>query len=161
MLDGLRATLHRMIETPRGDGVAVVRVPKILARNLNDLLGNPLCSAEEMARRRAAAARLANLTTAEKPAARREPTPVIVYYEKDRNQRLVDRVRELLDARGIAYRMLDVAGDERTMAFIVREAQCEEDDLPIVYVGAAALGGYEKLVESDVSGALRQAVFGA
>jgi hypothetical protein len=161
MLDALRATLHRLIETPRGDALAVVRVPKILARNLNDLLGNPLCSVEELGRRRAAAARLSSLKSkSHGQSVGREPAPVVVYFEKDRNQRLVERVRELLDARGIVYRMLDVAGDERTMAFIVREAQCEEDDLPIVYVGAAAIGGYEKLVESDVSGALRRAVFG-
>lgn len=161
MLDGFRATLHRLIETPRGDALAVVRVPKILARSLNDLLGNPLCSEEEIARRRAAMARLSSLTrTPEKETARREPAPVVVYFEKDRNQRLVERVRELLDARGVVYRMLDVAGDERTMAFVVREAQCDEDDLPIVYVGATVIGGYEKLVESDVSGGLRRAVFG-
>ena len=161
MLDALRATLHRLIETPRGDALAVVRVPKILVRNLNDLLGNPLCSVEELGRRRAAAARLSSLKSkSHGQSVGREPAPVVVYFEKDRNQRLVERVRELLDARAIVYRMLDVAGDERTMAFIVREAQCEEDDLPIVYVGAAPIGGYEKLVESDVSGALRRAVFG-
>jgi hypothetical protein len=162
MLDVLRTTLHRMLETPRGDRLAAVRVPKMLARQLNDLLGHPLCSADELARRRAALEKLRSLR-GQKGGERlaREAAPVIVYFEKDRNQRLLDRVRELLDARQITHRMLDVTGDEATMAFVTREAECEPDDLPIVYVGGSPIGGYNELVEADVSGALRTAVFGA
>jgi glutaredoxin len=161
MLDTLRHTLHSIIETPRGDSLSAVRVPKLLARRLNDFLGSPICSTEELARRRAAVAKLASLRgKQQQERLAREAAPVIVYFEKDRNQRLIERVRELLDSRGIAYRTLDVAGDEATMAFITREAHCEPDDLPIVYVGGAPIGGYNELVESDVSGALHIAVFG-
>lgn len=161
MLDVLRTALHRVLETPRGDTIAAVRVPKLLARQLNDLLGHPLCSADELARRRAAMAKLASLRgQPDGQRLAREAAPVVVYFEKDRNQRLIDRVRELLDARSIAYRMLDVTGDEPTMAFVVREAKCEPDDLPIVYVGGSPIGGYNELVEADVSGALRASVFG-
>jgi glutaredoxin len=162
MLDVLRTTLHRVIQSPRGDSVAVLRLPKMLARGVNELLGSPLCSAEELATRRAAEAKLASLRgKAQGGKIAREPAPVVVYFEKDRNQRLIDRIRELLDARSIAYRMLDVSGDEPTMAFIMREAKCEADDLPIVFVGGAPIGGYNDLVESDVSGALRTAIYGA
>ncbi len=38
-------------------------------------------------------------TSVPKPAPKREPAPVIVYFERDRNQRLIERVRELLESK--------------------------------------------------------------
>jgi hypothetical protein len=160
MLDVIRTTLHQVIETPRGDAFAAVRVPKMFARKLNRFLGGPLCSADDLAKRRAALAKLANMTGTVETKIAVEPAPVVVYFEKDRNQRLVDRTEELLKSRGIAYRSLDVTGDEATMAFVTREAKCEEDDLPIVYVAGTPVGGYNELVEWDVSGKLKTSVFG-
>jgi glutaredoxin len=90
----------------------------------------------------------------------REPAPVIVYFEKDRNQRLLERTRELLEAKSIPFRALDVSGDAATIAFIVREAKCEDDDLPVVFVAGTAVGGFNELVDWDVSGRLKTAVFG-
>jgi glutaredoxin len=160
MLDTLRTTLHRVITTPRGDDLGPVRLPKMFARRLNSFLGRPLCSAEEISARRAAKEKLAHLGTSPAVKAPREPAPVVVYYEKDRNQRLLDRIGEALKARDIAYKCLDVAGDEATMAFVTRAAKCEEDDLPIVFVAGTAVGGYNELVEWDVSGRLQAAVLG-
>lgn len=94
-------------------------------------------------------------------AKKREPAPVVVYFEKDRNQRLIERVRELLTSKQIPFQALDVTGDAATIAFIMREAQCEDDDLPIAFVAGAPIGGYNELVDWDVSGKLRAAVFGA
>jgi hypothetical protein len=91
---------------------------------------------------------------------KREPAPVIVYFEKDRNQRLIERVRELLTAKQIPFQALDVSGDAATLAFIVREAKCEDDDLPIVFVAGMPIGGFNELVDWDVSGRLKTAVFG-
>jgi hypothetical protein len=161
VLDRLRTTLHGILENPRGDAIGAVRVPKMLARRVNDLLGSPICSAEELEKRRTALAKLESLRgSTATVSAQREPAPVVVYFEKDRNQRLIERVQELLASRSIAYRALDVTGDEATMAFVMREAKCEEDDLPIVYVAGAPVGGYNELVEWDVSGKLKAAVFG-
>jgi hypothetical protein len=84
----------------------------------------------------------------------------MVYFEKDRNQRLIERVRELLTAKGIPFQMLDVSGDAATIAFVCREAQCEDDDLPVVFVAGAPVGGFNELVDWDVSGKLKTAVFG-
>lgn len=91
---------------------------------------------------------------------RREPAPVVMYFEKDRNQRLIERTRELLDAKQIPFQALDVSGDAATIAFIVREAKCEDDDLPVVFVAGTPVGGYNELVDWDVSGKLKTAVFG-
>ncbi len=92
---------------------------------------------------------------------RPETAPVVVYFERDRNQRLIDRVSELLTAKQIPFQALDVSGDAATIAFVVREAGCEDDDLPIVFVAGTAVGGYNELVDWDVSGKLQTAVFGA
>jgi hypothetical protein len=93
-------------------------------------------------------------------AIQREPAPVIVYFEKDRNARMLSRIEEALSAKKIAYTLLDVSGDEATMQFITRTAKCEEDDLPIVFVASTPIGGYDALVAWDVSGELVKAVFG-
>ncbi len=162
MLDRIRTTLHGIIDHPRGDAIAAVRVPKMFARRMNDFLGSPLCSAEELEKRRGAVAKLESLRgTAAAITIPREPAPVVVYFEKDRNQRMLERTQELLAARGITYRSLDVTGDEATMAFVMREANCEEDDLPIVYVAGIPVGAYNDLVEWDVSGKLKTSVFGS
>lgn len=90
----------------------------------------------------------------------REPAPVVVYFERERGQHLLERMIELLTSRDIQHRTLDVRGDAATLAFITREAKCKDDDLPIVFVAGTAVGGYDELVDWDSSGRLREAVFG-
>jgi hypothetical protein len=159
MLDAIRTTLHRVLATPRGDSVAPLRVTKDLARRLNVTLGQPLCSADVLAHRRSARERLTELRRAPSrspgKSARREVAPVKVYFEGDRNARELTRIRGLLDSRGVAYDLLDVAGDEPTMVFVTREAKCEADELPIVFLGATAIGGMNALANADLSGALQ------
>ena len=161
MLDPLRTGLHKIITTPVGDGFLPLRVPKVIARRVNMFLGFPICSADDLANRRAAEKRLRELRAGgQARAIQREPAPVIVYFEKDRNARMLTRIEEALQAKNIAFTKLDVAGDEATMQFITRTAKCEEDDLPIVFVAATPVGGYDALVAWDVSGELAKAVFG-
>src|SRR5687767_15092229 len=147
MLDPIRTGLHHLITTPAGDGFLPIRVPKILARRMNMFFGSPLCSAADLAKRRAAQKRLQELrASGETVALRRDPAPVTVYFEKDRNVRLLSRIEEALTAKKIAFTKLDVSGDEATMQFVTRTAKCEEDDLPIVFVASTPVGGYEALV---------------
>ena len=161
MLDAIRTSLFHAITTERGDAIAPVRLQKDLARRLNVALGMPLCSKDDLAKRRAAEARLATLReTKQEIVAPREAAPVMVYFEKDRNARLLERVRETLDARAIAYKLLDVSGDEATLHFVMREAKCEEDDLPIVFIAGKVVGDFNELTEWDVSGKLLKAVLG-
>jgi len=166
MLDRVRTSLHRLITTPAGDGFLPVRLPKDLARRVNMTLGDPLCSAAELERRRSAAARLEQLrasggksaeAAAELP---RIAAPVMVYYEKDRNVRLLGRIRETLGSRNIVFSEVDVSIDAVAKAYAMREAKCKEDDLPIVFVATTVVGGFNDLVEWDVSGKLETAVYG-
>jgi hypothetical protein len=161
MLDPLRTGLHKIITTPVGDGFLPLRAPKVIARRVNMFFGSPLCSAEELEKRRAARKRLQELrASGASQSIAREPAPVIVYFEKDRNQRMLSRIEETLQAKKIGFTKLDVSGDEATMQFITRTAKCEEDDLPIVFVASTPIGGYDALVAWDVSGELAKAVFG-
>jgi glutaredoxin len=163
MLDRVRDVLYRAITTPRGDSVLPVRVPKDLARRLNTTLGRPLASREELAKRNAARARLAALgdqPSSDNNRARAEPAPVLVYFERDRNVRELTRIEELLGTRGIAWKRLDVAGDEATIDFVTRQAKCERDDLPVVFVADQVVGGYDDLVRANVSGELERLMNG-
>jgi hypothetical protein len=164
-LDAVRTTLHRAINTQAGEGILPLRVSKDLARRLNVTLGTPLCGADELARRRAARARLDALrarkgTSPERTQPSRPAAPVMVYFEKGRNTRELGRVVEVLEAKSIAHTLLDVAGDEATMAFVTRAAGCKDDELPVVFVAGAPIGRLGALVEADVSGALAKAVYG-
>ena len=168
ILDLVRTTLHTAITTPIGDGFAALRVPKGLARRLNITFGSPLCSGEELEKRKNARTRLKSLrggaSARNAPrreaatAAAREAAPVMVYFEKERNVRELVRIEELLKAKNIAYTRLDVTGDEATTNFVMREAKCESDDLPVVFVAGVSVGNYAALVAADVSGDLAKAI---
>ena len=162
MLDPIRTGLHKIITTPVGDGFLPLRVPKVLARRVNMFFGSPLCSAEDLEKRRAAQKRLQALRTAGTASAiQREPAPVIVYFEKDRNARMLSRIEEALSAKKIAFTKLDVSGDEATMQFITRTAKCEEDDLPIVFVASTPNRWLRRArSRGTCSGELAKAVFG-
>ena len=159
MIDTLRTSLNRLLTSRTGDAFGPVRVPKDLARRMNVALGRPVCSKEELAARRAARARLATLraTKVVAPVVREQP-PVMVYFEKNKGQKTVERVEELLTGKGISFKKLDVAGDDATMQFVCRAASCEDDDLPVVFIAGDVVGTYAKLVEWDVSGQLAKAV---
>ena len=168
MLDFVRTSLHRAITTPAGDRFFPVRVPKDLARRFNALLGDPICSKEELERRRAGRAKLEELKKngGRSPAAADAATapavqaPVMIYFETDRNARLLGRIKEMLDAKGVAYTLLDIADDATTKDFVLREAKCKSDDLPVVFVASTPVGGYNELVDWDVSGRLAKALAG-
>jgi hypothetical protein len=167
MLDRVRAALYHAIATPAGDSLAPIRVPKDLARRLNATLGRPLATLDELGKRARGRHRLAELRSikpgepsAAETAVAKEAAPILIYFEKDRNVRELTRVEELLGAKGYAWKRLDVAGDEATLDFVLREAGCERDDLPIVYVASRMIGTFDALVRADVSGELAAAVLG-
>jgi glutaredoxin len=81
--------------------------------------------------------------------------------EEGRNVRELKRIEELLVAKAIVWKRFDISGDEATLEFVARQAHCERDDLPVVFVADRAIGGYDALVRADVSGELERLVHGA
>jgi len=131
-----------------------------LVQRVNYMLGEPLCTKEELKRRRDARARLEEL---KKPGAKTAPlkkadVPVQIYHEADRNNRMLVRMKELLDAKGVKYTLLDVYNDQATKEFVMLQSRCKEDELPIVFVGGVAVGGYNELVDWNASGKLAKAL---
>jgi hypothetical protein len=163
VLERIRDVLYRAIVAPQGDSLAPLRISRDLARRVNATLGRPLAPREELTQRSNARARLSELrATPSNPARSRvEPAPVLVYFEGGRNVRELTRIEELLSAKAIGWKRLDVGGDEATLEFVTRQAQCERDDLPVVFVADRAIGVYEALVRADVSGELERLVVGA
>lgn len=165
LLDRVRTKAHQGLTTKLGDGLAPVRLSKELLRRTNLVLGKPLCSEEELAARRAAADKLEALRRAraagQAPVATkaRVQAPVTIYFEKDRNVRELRRIEELLAAKGIDARRLDVSEDRTTLDFVLRTARIEADRLPVVFVADRAIGNIQALVDADVSGRLEREVF--
>lgn len=161
MLNALRTSLHAVISSDKLDSLALVRVPKDIVRRANRVLGSPICSDEEIERRKNARARLEALRVApRKTKTSREPMELVLYMEKDRNHRMFERMKITLDTKSIPYKICDVTGDEATLHFVMNKAKCEADDLPIVFAGPDPIGGYSDLVAWDVDGRLHQAVYG-
>jgi glutaredoxin len=160
MFDSMRTLLHKAITTPALDSLAPVRASKKMAKGLNELLGAPICSPEELEKRRVEEKARIERILNPKGTVTREPAPVVVYFEKDRNARELVRLNEVLGARNITPKLLDVSGDEATISFVMLEAKCERDELPVVFVAGVAVGGYRELVAYDTSGQLVKAVFG-
>ncbi len=160
MLGRVRQVLFSAITTPRGDSLAAVRVPKAVARQINLALGRPLAPPDELREREQARTLVQQLRSrgAKVKSAGLSSAPVCVYLEKDRNVRELTRVEELLRAKGIEWKRLDIAGDEATLDFVMRTARCERDELPVVFVAEKAVGRYPALVQSDVSGELAKLV---
>lgn len=172
MLDRVRSSLHAAITSSKGDGFVGLRVPRDLARRVNMVLGEPLCSEAEMLRRRNAREKLESLRNGRAPApsavetgsaktnsrTETEAAPVMIYFEKDRGARFLGRIQEMLDAKSVRYTLLDITGDAVTKDFVMREAKCKEDEFPIVFIAGAAVGGYNELVEWDVAGKLMKAI---
>jgi hypothetical protein len=165
MLERVRDALYKAMTAPQGDNLAAVRIPKELARRLNATLGRPFAPIAELQKRERAREHLATLRTAAATGATcakraKESAPIVVYFEKDSNVRELTRIEDLLSAKSYKWKRLDIAGDEATLDFVMREAKCERDDLPIVFVASKVIGPLESLVRADVSGELARAVNG-
>ena len=60
--------------------------------------------------------------------------------------------KRLLDARGIAFEEVDVAGDQKTRQWLVEATG--QRTVPQVFIGEESIGGYTELSALDSSGEL-------
>jgi len=160
LLDKLRDRGWRAIAN--GDGTIANA-----ARRVNDTLGRPLASADELADRAAFAGgygaastpATATATATATPAAKTEVAPVIVYYFKDKQHRDAGKLAEVLDANAIPYRVVNLDGDEATQAAVRRDAKGRGG--PLCFIAGECVGGRTELVNLAGSGELKRRVFGS
>lgn len=134
--------------------------PGELARRANDVLGRPLADAEELADRRAFAARSTTAGAAPAPASprtAREVAPVVVYHT-DKTRRDAAKLTEILDGMGIPYKVINVQEDPAAQAAVKRDSKGFR--LPIVFIAGEAVGGRSELLNLSASGELTKKVFG-
>jgi len=133
-------------------------------KKLNDALGRPLAPKEELADRRAFEAGYAAPTASTgaspgaSPAKRGEAAPVIVYH-LDKQRRDLPRFTQVLDAAEIPYQVVNLEGDEATLAAVRRDAGGRK--LPLVFIAGDCIGGREEMTAMDRSGELKKRVWGS
>jgi glutaredoxin len=151
--DRVRTGLFQLLESERRDGAKPVRLARQALGTANDLIGRPLCSPEELARRRARRA-------AQSPAASeaaRAPAPVMLYFD-GKDHRTKKKMEELLTAREVPFQVLDVTDDEATRSWATSTAK--QVEFPLLFIAGEPVGGLHELTQLDVNGGLKRRVFG-
>jgi glutaredoxin len=155
MLSGLtgklRSLAHQQLEAREADGRLVRRLRDVVS-TVNDLLGKPLRAHDDSADPATAGGPVIVTPIV------REQAPVIVYFD-GKDQRTKGKVEELLNAREIKFRILDVTNDEAERSWVITAAKSEE--FPLVVIAGTPVGGFPELVQLDVTGELKKRVFGS
>jgi glutaredoxin-related protein len=151
--DRVRVRLHHLLSSTKGDHLRPIKVVREVLGTVNDLTGRPLCTQEELDRRRA---RQAPPDAAAAPA-KREPAPVMLYFD-GKDHRTKKKLEELLRARDIPFKVLDVTDDESTRSWASTAAHSEE--FPLLFIAGEAVGGLHEVTRLDVNGDLTKRVFG-
>ena len=146
----VRTSIGDALSSTHYDSLAPVRALREAAGTVNDLVGRPFCTTAELAARE-------QRILVETPVAV-EPAPVVVYFD-GKDHRTKKKVEELLQAKNVPFRVLDVADDEATRSFAVTAAKA--DEFPLVFIAGTAVGGLHELMQLDVNGQLQKMVFGA
>ena len=131
------------------------------ARKVNDALGRPLASADELADREAFARGYGSAPAPAPVAAEatpgREAAPVVVYY-MEKQRRDVPRLTQVLDDAGIPYQLMSLEGDEAAQVAVRRDSKGHR--LPLVFIAGEVVGGRTELTNLDRTGELKRRVFG-
>lgn len=161
LVDRGRVLAYELVYSDSGNALPPLRWTRHALRFFNDLCGQPLCSADKLARRQAdlAAAEKAirdeGISRAASP--RREAAPVVLYVT-DQDYRSRKKLEDILKGRDIPYAVNDVTDDEASRSWALTQAQKAE--FPLVFVAGEPLGGLDELMELDVRGELTKKVFG-
>jgi glutaredoxin-related protein len=148
--DRFRTLVGEALASDRFDGFRPARLMRAALATANDLAGRPFCTRAELDGERDSGGALAPTV--------REAAPVVVYFD-GKDHRSKQKVEELLQGRGIEFRVLDVSEDEATRSFATTAAKAAE--FPLVFIAGTAVGGLHELMQLDVNGELSRRVFGA
>jgi hypothetical protein len=153
------------VDLSRLDGLRdrAFRVLGARGQKLNDVLGRPLAPKEELVDRRAFAAGYGEAVVAVPvpdpgTGTGTGPAPVLVYH-LDKHRRDLPRFTQVLDAAEVPYKLMNLEGDEATLAAVRRDAGGRK--LPLVFIAGDCVGGREELTAMDRSGDLKRRVWGS
>lgn len=129
-------------------------------RKANDALGRPLADETELAERRAFESKAVAPTEAVvKPAPSEATVAPVIIYHMDKTRRDAQKLTDILDANGIAYKVTNIQEDAAAQYAVKRDSDGKR--LPVVFIAGECLGGREELVNAASSGELKKKVFGA
>jgi glutaredoxin-related protein len=160
LVDRGRVLLHGLVYTDSGNRLPPLRWTRQALRFANDLLGRPICSQDELAKRQAdlqAAEAAVNEEKAGSVETRKEAAPVVLYIT-DQDTRTHKKVEEILKGRDIPYLINDVTDDESSRSWALTQAK--KTEFPLVFVAGEPLGGLDEVMQLDVRGELVKKVFG-
>lgn len=161
LVDRGRVLLHGLVYNDFGDRLPPLRWSRQALRFANDLLGRPLCSQEELARRQAdvaaAEAALREEQSVGSESAKREAAPVVLYVT-DQDPRTRKKVEDILKGRDVPYLVNDVTDDESSRSWALTQAK--KTEFPLVFVAGEPIGGLDEVMQLDVRGELVKKVFG-
>jgi glutaredoxin len=158
LTDKLRALGHQALESTISKDRSKLRHLRNLASIANELLGRPLCSAEELAARRTQRPSSAPATPAAPRPTVAVQAPVLVYFD-GKDHRSKTKVEELLRGRSITFQVLDVTDDEAEKSWVTTAAKMNE--FPIVVIAGTPIGGLAELTQMNLDGELTRRVFGS
>jgi glutaredoxin len=141
--------LHDRVQGAAAGRPVVARVLDV-ASTVNDILGKPIRGSAD--RERPSPAASAPGSAAQAPI----QLPVMVYFD-GKDHRTKKKVEELLAARDIAFKIVDVSNDEAERSWVTKAAKSEE--FPMVVVAGTPVGSLHELTQLDVQGKLKQLVF--
>ena len=149
-LDLLRDRAFRFIDRPG-------RLSET-ARKVNEALGRPLATVDELADRRAFDAGYASSDPA--PAAAAAPAAVaapVVIFTLDKQKRDADRLAQILGDAEVPFEVRSLENDPAGQAAVRRDSKGYK--LPVVFVAGDVIGGRERLTNLGRAG-IRKLVFG-
>jgi glutaredoxin len=161
LVDRGRVLLHGLVYDDTGNRLPPLRWTRQALRFANDLIGRPLCSAEELSLREAELRAAEEAVLAEQSGAgtstRREAAPVVLYVT-DQDLRTRKKLEDILKGRDIPYTVNDVTDDEASRSWALTQAKKAE--FPLVFVAGEPIGDLEDVMQLDVRGGLVKKVFG-
>lgn len=160
VIDRGRVLLHGALYAETGNRLPPLRWTRQALRLANELLGQPLCSQDELARREQAIAQAEQRVAEERQGSqtsRREAAPVALYVT-DQDHRTPKKIEDIFKGRDIPYTVLDVTDDEVSRSWALTQAKKAE--FPLVFIAGEPVGGIDEVMQADVRGELVKKVFG-
>lgn len=147
--DKLRTGLNEVLTSSYGDQFKPVKLLREVLATANDLSGRPICALSELEERRQ--------TAIVETAVKREPAPVMLYFD-GKDHRTKNKMEELLNAKDIPFKLLDLTDDEATRSWATTQAK--QLEFPLLFIAGEPVGGLHELTALDVNGELIPRVFG-